>query len=263
MSLINYNNLDLLLQYIIAVAGQSDPYNRELGMIHLIKYTYLADLSYASHHDGETFTGLPWKFHHYGPWSVDCFQRIEPALNAIGATKRTIESEKYDDYIRWSVDDDELFDRLGDQMDLTIMGAIQKYMRMFGKDTYTLLDFVYKTKPMLSATPGDLLDFRVAVSIKQTFDDVELEAELTMRQKKLRRQKFLDFKEKLNKQLEQQVRNNRSKTCPLPPRYDDVFFEGLAQLDAAAGNLPVEGEYTASISNDIWKSKARHDPELS
>lgn len=260
---LNYNRLDLLLQYIIAVAGQNAPYDRELGMIHLIKYAYLADLAYASRYNGETFTGIPWKFHHFGPWSVECFQRIEPALTAIGATKRTIESEKYNDFIRWSVDDDELFDHLDNQMDLTVMGAVQKYMRMFGKDTYTLLDFVYKTEPMLSATPGELLDFKVAVSIKKTFEDDEPEAELTVRQKKLRRQKFLDFKEKLNKQLEQQVRDNRSKTCPLPPRYDDVFFEGLALLDAEAGNLLVEGEYTASFSKDIWKSKARHDPELS
>ena len=260
---LNYNKLDLLLQYIIAVAGQNDPYDRELGRIHLIKYSYLADLAYASQHNGETFTGLPWKFHHFGPWSVECFQRIEPALNSIGATQRTIESQKYDDFVRWSVDDDDLFDRLGDQMDLTVTGAVQKYMRMFGTDTYNLLDFVYKTKPMLSSAPGELLDFKVAVSVEKTIEDDEPVAELTIRQKKLRRQKFLDFKEKLNKQLEQQVRDNRSKTCLLPPRYDDVFFEGLAQLDAAEGDFPEEGEYIATFSEDIWKSKARHDPELS
>ena len=260
---LNYNRLDLLLQYIIAVAGQNDPYDRELGMIHLIKYAYLADLAYASQHNGETFTGLPWKFHHFGPWSVECFQRIEPALTAIGATQRTIESEKYNDFVRWSVVDDDLFDRLGDQMNLTAMGAVQKYMRMFGTDTYGLLDFVYKTKPMLSAAPGELLDFKVAVAVKKTFEDDELETELTVRQKKLRRQKFQVFKEKLSKQLEQQIIDNRSKTCPLPPRYDDVFFEGLGQLDAATGNLPAEGEYIATFSKEIWKSKARHDPELS
>ncbi|MBW1814376.1 MAG: hypothetical protein JRJ39_12100 [Deltaproteobacteria bacterium] len=260
---LNYKRLDLLLQYILAVAGENDPYERELGMIHLIKYTYLADLAYSRQHNGETFTGLPWKFHHFGPWSVECFQRIEPALSSIGANQRTIESQKYDDFVRWSVDDDELFDRLGDQLDLTVMGAIQKYMRMFGTDTYALLDFVYKTAPMLSAAPEELLDFKVTVSGKKIFEDYEPESELTVRQKKLRRQKFLAFKKKLNKKLEQQVKENRSKTCPLPPRYDDVFFDGLSRLDAAAGNLPAEGEFLATFSEDIWKSKARHDPELS
>ena len=68
---------------------------------------------------------------------------------------------------------------------------------------------------------------------------------------------------KLNERLEKIVKDNLSKTCPRPPRYDDVFFEGLAQLDAAAGNLPAEGEYLATFSEDIWKSKARHDPDLS
>ena len=47
---LNYKRLDFLLQYILAVAGQNDPYERELGMIHLIKYTYLADLAYARQH---------------------------------------------------------------------------------------------------------------------------------------------------------------------------------------------------------------------
>lgn len=260
---LNYKRLDLLLQYILAVAGQNDTYDRELGMIHLIKYAYLADIAYAEQHNGETFTGLSWKFHNLGPWSDECYKRIEPALASIGAIQRTIESQKYDDFVRWSVNDDELFDRLGNQLDLAVMGAVQKYMRMFGTDTYALLDFVYKTEPMLSAAPGDLLDFKVIVADKKIFVDDEHEDGLTARQKKLRRQKFLDFKEKLNKHLEQQVKDNRSKSCLLPPRYDDVFFEGLAQLDAAAGNLPAEGEYLAIFSEDIWKSKARHDPELS
>ncbi|MDP3284997.1 MAG: hypothetical protein Q8M56_11275, partial [Desulfobacterales bacterium] len=118
-------------------------------MIHLIKYAYLADIACAEQNNGETFTGLPWKFHHFGPWSDECYKRIEPALVSIGAIQRTIESQKYDDFVRWSVNDDELFDRLGNQMDLAVMGAVQKYMRMFGTDTYALLDFVYKTGPML------------------------------------------------------------------------------------------------------------------
>lgn len=261
--ILNYKRLDLLLQYILAVAGQNDPYDRELGMIHLIKYTYLADIEFAKHHNGETFTGLPWKFHHFGPWSDECYNRIEPALDSIGAIQRTIESQKYDDFIRWSVTDDELFDLLGNQLDLAVMGAVQKYMRMFGTDTYALLDFVYKTEPMLSAAPGELLDFKVTVSDKKIFVDDKHKDGLTARQQKLRRQEFSAFKEKLNRRIEEKIKNYRSKSCPLPPRYDDVFYEGLAQLDAAAGKQVEEGEYSVTFTDDIWKSKARHDPEIS
>jgi hypothetical protein len=38
------NKVDLLLQYILAVDGQESGWSRELGMIRLLKYTYLADL---------------------------------------------------------------------------------------------------------------------------------------------------------------------------------------------------------------------------
>ncbi len=260
---INYKRLDLLLRYILVVAGQNDQYERELGMIHLIKYAYLADLAHATRHNGKTFTGLPWEFYHLGPWAVECHQRIEPALASINATKRIVESQEYDDFIRWSIDDDELFDRLGDQLELTVMSAVQKYMRMFGTDTYVMLDYVYKTQPMLNAAPGEMLNFKYVTAIKKILKGDKPKAELTAKQKKLRHQKFMSFKEKLNKNLEQQIQDNRSKTCPLPPRYDEVFFEGMANLDAAAGSPPTEGEYLATFSEDIWKSKSRHDPEVS
>jgi hypothetical protein len=71
------------------------------------------------------------------------------------------------------------------------------------------------------------------------------------------------FKKHLNQKLDRKVKARQADTCPMPPRYDDVFFEGLAQLDKEAGILPAEGEYLADFKEEIWKSKARHDPELS
>lgn len=255
--------LDNLLQYILTVAGQNDPLNRELGMIHLIKFVYLADLAYAKYHDGESYTGLTWTFHHFGPWSVECFKRIEPALEAISARRKTIKSAKYDDFVRWYSDDYEVFEQLNDQMELSVAGAVQKYVREFGSDTYGLLDFVYKTEPMLKAAPEEVLDFRhVAVADVET-EDEEPKVELTARQKKKQRQKILAFKEQLNRRLDEKVKARKTVTCPLPPRYDDVFFEGLAKLDEATGTPPAEGEYLAVFTEDVWKSKARHDPELS
>jgi hypothetical protein len=256
------DRVDQLLQYILAVAGQESGWERELGMIHLIKYAYLVDLTYAQYHKGQTYTGLTWTFHHFGPWSVECYKRIDPALEAVGAKKKTIESDKYEDFIRWCADDYGLYEKLHDQMDLTVAGAVLKYIKKFGNDTYSLLDFVYKTEPMLKAAPEEVLEFmQTAVADDLTVD--EKRAEPTARQKKKRRQKILDFKARLNKRLEEKVMARKADTCPLPPRYDDIFFEGLEQLDQAAGKLPEEGEYLAVFDKDIWKSKARHDPEIS
>jgi hypothetical protein len=66
--------VDLLLKYILPAAGQEDPGNRELGPIHLIKYTYLADLIFAEKHGGESYTCAPWRFHHFGPWSPEVYK---------------------------------------------------------------------------------------------------------------------------------------------------------------------------------------------
>ena len=263
MSAYNQNRVDFLLQYILAVAGQESGWNRELGMIHLIKYVYLADLAYAEFHNGQTYTGLTWTFHHFGPWSSECYNRIDPALEFVGATKKKIESDKHDDFIRWCADDYDLFDKLNAKMDLTIAGNVQKFFRKFGNDTYGLLDFVYKTKPMLNAAPEEILDFMTAarVDIKNVVEKPKVP--ITDRQKKMQRKKLLDFKEHLNRKLEEKAIARQVEACTLPPRYDEVFFEGLSQLDQDAGVPPIEGTYVVAFKEDVWKSNARHDPELS
>ncbi len=259
----NQNRVDLLLQYILAAAGQESGWSRELGMIHLIKYAYLADLTHAKYHDGQTYTGLTWTFHHFGPWSVECYNRVEPALEAASATKKKIESDKYDDFIRWCADDPALFEKLNDQMDLTVAGAVQKYVRKFGNDTYALLDFVYKTGPMLNAAPEELLEFKYSAEVVTENEEDKPKEVLTAHQKKKQSQKILAFKERLNQKLEEKIKTRKADVCPLPPRYDNVYFEGLAQLDQAAGVPPEEGQFLATFKENIWKSKARHDPELS
>ena len=39
------------------------------------------------------------------------------------------------------------------------------------------------------------------------------------------------FKEQLNKKLEAKIEKNKRQTFT-PPRYDDVYYEGLAWLDS-------------------------------
>ena len=263
MSDYKQNRVDLLLQYILTAASQESGWGRELGMIHLIKYAYLADLIHAKYHNGQTYTGLTWTFHHFGPWSIECYKRIEPALEAIGATKKKIESDKYNDFIRWCIDDSDLFDKLNEQMNLAVAGAVQKYVSKFGDDTYALLDFVYKTGPMLNAAPEELLEFKYPADVSAENAEEKPKKVLTTRQKKKQSQKILAFKERLNQKLEERLKARKSEVCPLPPRYDDVFFEGLAQLDQAVGVQPEEGKFLATFEENIWKSKARHDPELS
>ena len=47
------------------------------------------------------------------------------------------------------------------------------------------------------------------------------------------------------------------------PRYDDVYFEGIAWLDSLAGEPFSEGEYIAEFSEEVWKSAARKGQDVS
>jgi hypothetical protein len=77
-----------------------------------------------------------------------------------------------------------VFDRAGNKIDLIVMGCIQKSVRRFGSDTPEHLDFVYRTRPMVNAAPGEYLDFNIlrneAISEDRVQPDVNLK-ELTVR----------------------------------------------------------------------------------
>jgi hypothetical protein len=262
---IDTEKIDLLLQYALVVAGEGEGWDRELGMIHLIKYVYLADLEYAEKHGGQLYTGIPWRFYHFGPWAEEVYQRIEPALMAIGAKKKIIPNPKDEkDVIRWIKSDDELFDTLGNRLDLNVMGRIQKDVKRFGSDTAALLDFVYQTRPMVTAAPGEYLDFKIFHSEIGSEDQDQAGIalkELTVRQKKKQKSALLDLKKRVNARLDEKQKRRIASTAP--PRYDEVFFNGLKWLNSSA-EVPLDsGEYTAIISDKMWKSKARYDPDLS
>jgi hypothetical protein len=161
--------IDHILQYALLVAGQNeDPYVRQVGPIHLVKYVYLADMDYAKYNEGQTYTGIEWKFHHFGPWSPTVFNQIEVALTPFGAVKKSFPSKfSDDDCIRWSMPFDEAtFGELRKALPMEIRHAVPDYVEKYRDDTTSLLHFVYATRPMLHAAPGEVLDFHLLVEPK-------------------------------------------------------------------------------------------------
>lgn len=266
----NQNNIDQLLQFILLTAGQEDEYaDRWLSPIHLIKYVYLADLAYARHNKGQTYTGLKWEFYHYGPWELTCYQRIDPALAAIHAEKRIIESIYFDDdRDRWYASDDRLHQLIQEELPLTVSGNIVKAVHKFGSDTKMLLHRVYLTRPMLTAAPGELLDFSKEYEAAKEFRTMEdyPTCQLTARQMKKRKHLINSIKSKYRKKLDELKKEQPLQQPPseyTPPRYDEIYSHGLAELDRIAGEKIEPGEYKAVFSDESWKSKARFDPDLS
>jgi hypothetical protein len=249
-----------IMQYALLVAGQNDdPYNRQLGPIHLVKYVYLADMEYAKHHDGQTFTGIDWKFHHFGPWSTEVFSQIEAALVPFGAARRSFPSKfSDDDCIRWHIDFNEAaYGKLRNELPIEIKHAIPGYVQKYRDDTTSLLHFVYATRPMLHAAPGESLDFHVLVEPKA--DKGEEYIPYMARLSNTKRKKLKQGMDELRERFRQTMAERKPETYPVKSvgRMDAVFEEGVAWLDGLAGNpFPEEGA-TVHFSDEVWKSKAR------
>lgn len=274
-------HVDRLLQYALLVAGENDELReRALGPIHLIKYVYLGDLAFARRNAGETYTGADWRFHKFGPWSQQVNERVAPALAGIGATCRSLPSqyEGKEDWTRWSMTDPHLLREREQTLPGAISLRLRQEIRQLGADTPVLLDYVYRTPPMLSAAPGERLDFSLGLKpttrAVQTFDNAaalrdssfdsesphsSAEAAVVSRE----RQSLRDRLAALSKRAGFD-RDARHLFDPVKhPRYDEVFRDGLAWLDSLAGESLTEGEKTAQFDDSVWKSSTRKGDDVS
>lgn len=255
--------VDLLLKYVLAVAGQEEPGNREVGAIHLVKYVYLADLAYADRHIGETFTGAPWRFHHFGPWSTEVFARIKPALASVGAEERRYSSARHaEEAIRWFVDDEHLVENLDDQLPLEVSSPIKRAIRQFGADTPSLLHEVYRTRPMLRAAPGEVLDFKPDETDEESVDESGSPViTLSRKQARARADALRALRERVQQRLRAAHGSRRIAFSP-PPRYDQIYAEGQQWLDTLAGESVEPGELKVVVDDAVWKSGGRRESEI-
>jgi hypothetical protein len=273
-SSMDVTRIDLLLGFVLAAAGEEEFDNRELGPIHLIKYAYIGDLAYAESHGGRTFTGAAWRFYHFGPWSEDVFGRIEPVANHLGATRRTFASNKFEtDRIRYSFTDEQILEELDKQIPAEVARAIRHAIRRFGSDTSELLHYVYTTSPMLRAAPGEPLEFARAsdkseneVSEEGAASEHEIvrsgegvRAGTALKSKTREKRELEALRERVRVRLKKAKEHKGTTTAP-PPRYDEIFFEGVKWLDDLAGADTEASRGEAVFSSNIWKSRGRRDP---
>lgn len=258
----NTERVDLLLEYALAVAGQEDVGRRELGAIHLLKYVYLADLAYAERHAGTTYTGAAWRFYHYGPWSPEVHDRIAPAARHLCASERRYASPKYEgEAVRWVVEDDEELARtLESRLDTWVARAIRRGVHEYGADTTGLLHFVYATRPMLRASPGEPLNFAPpGTEVSPAGAQPASSSPPLSTKARKRRQAALDeLRARVRQRLE--VKNASRVPASPAPRYDDTFVEGTRWLDDAATADAWAREGELIFADDIWKSRGRGDP---
>lgn len=254
----NSAHVDRVIQYALLEAGrQDDFFDRELGPIHFVKYVYIADLTYAERHGGETFTGAPWKFYHYGPWASEVHDRIRPALAAIDANENVIASSKYEsDLVRWSKVDDELHAEIERQLPSEIVSILKRCVRTYGKDTSELLHYVYTTAPMLRAAPNERLVFE-ALPPAPTPPTSSEPPPLSVREQKRQQARTQEAKTRIAEKLAKKRAERDARRPVPPPRYDEVFLEGVVWLDGLAGDEISATSGEVAFDDDVWASPAR------
>lgn len=278
---------DLIIQYALLLAGEEEElYSRQLGPIHLVKYVYLADLAYARRWDGASFTGATWRFHNFGPWDPNVFARIDPATQAIHAERARFDSQFGDeDWVRYRLRDTEKLEEIERSVPAAITLNLRREVHKHLADTPGLLDYVYKTKPMLYAAPEECLDLslvaeprtpdslvllrRAQVAPPPSPDppsfprDTEGEGDDELRVEKLSNNKRKRFKEKIRELRGKHVAKPKLVDPVETPRYDEVYKRGLAWLEEIAGSPQFEsGEFTVEFSDDVWKSSTRKGEDV-
>jgi len=254
----------IIIFSLLEASREDDLWDRELGPIHLVKYVYLADLAYSEYHHGETYTGVPWRFHHYGPWAEEVYVRIDPVIENIGANVKKISSPKLqDDFFRYSYSDDYQYDEVFNSLPFEITGALKKAIHKYGKDTAELLHHVYRTRPMIYATPGDHLSF---ISKKQDeeskTEELFQEATISVKRKNLKKAAIETLKKEMAARLEKTLSKKKEKLQSTPPRYDEIYQEGIKWVESLAGEPINKEDGTLEVAPDFWKSNFRTNDEL-
>ncbi len=254
------DNIHALYRYALAVAAGSDDWReRELGPIHLLKYLYLADLAWVSAGNEGSWSGVPWKFHHFGPWSAEAWREIEPAVHSVGARVKRIPSTKFeDDTTRYELSDRGLERELGRVIPFPVRRAIRASVQRFGKDTSALLHHVYTTAPMVSAAPGELLDISLHPRWQPSRpgDSAPSPPQRSTKQRRKRREAIGSFREAFTARLRARRDTEAGDRGPAP-RYDEVFEAGAAWIDGLAGEAVPVGDLGGEFDDAVWKSPTR------
>jgi hypothetical protein len=125
------------------------------------------------------------------------------------------------------------------------------------------LRHVYLTRPVLQAAPNEPLVFEAAPQAGEVGQAPDRSAAVPRSVRERRRLQVQQEERRAHVQalLHEKLQKRPHPATP-PPRYDEVYAEGLAWLERAAGEPPAPGEGELVVDPTIWKSSSRQDPDV-
>jgi len=185
----------------------------------VVKFLYLIDVEYYRHH-GSTLSQLPWKFLHYGPYTME----IEPLLQSFSLDEKETIVKNHYKVFTYKVDHPETLDGILPFSDQTMIDRIIERWAL--ESLNRLLDYVYfETEPMKGASRGELLDF-------STITHEPLVIEKTP-QAQLPGETINKFRKKF-KAIHAGKTHARHYT---PPPYDDIYFQAIETMNSEETGL--------------------------
>lgn len=152
----NSDSINASLLLILKLAEEAEV--KSLTTTELVKYLYLLDYYHAQETSGQSFTGIEWKFLHFGPFSPTIPEALGYLVHSSQLDEKVFQSQAKDGYLysltnKFYLDTTDLVSRY-------VRLNLEKAIRDFKRDLSKLLNFVYfKTEPMIVALPNDTLDF--------------------------------------------------------------------------------------------------------
>jgi hypothetical protein len=208
-----------------------------LTQVRLVKFLYLADLYFARERSGETLTGWPWVFVHYGPYCSEAMSSIDEA-NTRGLIVATSYESRFGPEEREVYSCDEDTSAFEHELPIYVLSPLKGAVKRWGEDTPGLLDFVYfETEPMLQALPGQRLNFSLA---RKPQHDRPIKALPLPREK---RERALSLVQHMRKTYEEQAKL-RVPEREIP---DEEYQRTLEVWDGEPLKAGLKGEATMKI----------------
>lgn len=207
-----------LVQAILSFVKERDGY---LTKTKLLKYLYLIDIEHYRE-TGQILTGFRWKFYKYGPWAAE-YDPLYDELRKRGTvivkpgTRPDLDTEFLE--TEEEVDLDSVFTNTRERM------IVSQILDLWAASPLgEMLDYVYfHTEPMEEAKRDEYL----------SFEKIDRSAGLAPKRVPPRTPPPKSSISPLQRRLKQALaKRQATRVQPItPPRYDEVFHQGLSTLD--------------------------------